>query len=74
MKFIRVEEAAEYVGLSKSSLDKLRCFGGGPRYSKLGRPVVYAVADLDAWVAERGRSSTWTPTNDNALAVTRVSA
>jgi len=30
LKNIRVKEAAAYVGLSKSSLDKLRCFGGGP--------------------------------------------
>jgi predicted DNA-binding transcriptional regulator AlpA len=68
MKYIRVREAAAYVGLSKSSLDKLRCFGGGPRYSKLGRPVVYDVADLDVWVAERARSNTWTSTNDNVAA------
>ncbi|MNL57345.1 Helix-turn-helix domain protein [compost metagenome] len=64
MKNIRVKEAATYVGLSKSSLDKLRCFGGGPRYFKLGRSVVYAVADLDAWMSERSRSSTWGE-NDN---------
>ncbi|RDL51820.1 hypothetical protein BLJAPNOD_02962 [Ensifer sp. M14] len=66
MKNIRVKEAATYVGLSKSSLDKLRCFGGGPRYFKLGRSVVYAVADLDAWMSERSRSSTWGE-NDNRL-------
>lgn len=64
MKNIRVKEAAEHVGLSKSSLDKLRCFGGGPRYFKLGRSVVYAVADLDAWMADRARTSTWGD-NDN---------
>lgn len=65
MKNIRVKEAAEYVGLSKSSLDKLRCFGGGPRYFKLGRAVVYATADLDIWMAERARLSTWGGANDN---------
>lgn len=64
MKNIRVKQAAEYVGLSKSSLDKLRCFGGGPRFFKLGRSVVYSTADLDTWMAERARSSTWGD-NDN---------
>lgn len=69
MKNIRVKEAAIYVGLSKSSLDKLRCFGGGPRFFKLGRSVVYSTADLDAWMAERVRTSTWGD-NDNRAAKT----
>ncbi|MCA1365942.1 helix-turn-helix domain-containing protein [Bradyrhizobium sp. BRP14] len=69
MKNIRVKEAATYVGLSKSSLDKLRCFGGGPRFYKLGRSVVYNTADLDAWMSERARTSTWCA-NDNTPART----
>jgi predicted DNA-binding transcriptional regulator AlpA len=64
MKNIRVKEAATYVGLSKSSLDKLRCFGGGPKFFKLGRAVVYSTDDLDAWMHERVRTSTWGG-NDN---------
>ena len=44
-------EAAKHVGLSTSTLAKLRVFGGGPRYAKLGRRVVYASTDLDAWLA-----------------------
>lgn len=67
MKNIRVEEAATYVGLSKSSLNKFRCFGGGPRFFKLGRSVVYSTADLDAWMADRARTSTWGD-NDNRRA------
>jgi excisionase family DNA binding protein len=62
---MRVKQAAHYLGLSKSTLDKLRCFGGGPRYFKLGRAVVYQSDDLDAWKAERSRSSTWGGANDN---------
>jgi excisionase family DNA binding protein len=65
MGSMRVEQAAEYLGLSKSTLNKLRCFGGGPRYYKLGRPVVYDVADLDAWKTERARTSTWGAANSN---------
>lgn len=61
---IRVREAADYVGLSKSTLDKLRCYGTGPRYFKLGRAVVYDTADLDAWVASHGII----PANDNRIA------
>ncbi|MBX5017479.1 MULTISPECIES: helix-turn-helix domain-containing protein [Rhizobium] len=62
---IRVKEAAHYIGLSKSSLDKLRHFGGGPKYFKLGRAVVYSTSDLDAWMSERRRSETWDGANDN---------
>lgn len=67
MPNIRVSEAARYVGLSKSSLDKLRMGSDGPAYFKLGRAVVYATADLDAWLASKRCASTWA-VNDNARA------
>ena len=50
--------AARHVGLSKSTLEKLRVFGGGPRYLKLGTAVRYRTEDLDAWLAARIVSST----------------
>lgn len=53
MKNLRVPLAAEYLGVSKSLLDKLRCYGGGPVYSKLGSTVIYSTIDLDAWVASK---------------------
>ena len=66
MDYRRVREAAEYVGLSESSLDKFRCLGTGPAYSKVGRAVIYATADLDAWLAAQRRSTTWIGSNDNS--------
>jgi predicted DNA-binding transcriptional regulator AlpA len=53
-----VEEAARHTGLSVSKLNKLRVFGGGPVFLKLGRRVAYDVTDLDAWLASRRRRST----------------
>jgi excisionase family DNA binding protein len=53
-----VSEAARFVGLSKSTLDKLRISGGGPTYLQLGRRVLYDVADLEAWLTSKRRSST----------------
>lgn len=61
MAYMRVPQAADYVGLSKSALDKFRCYGGGPVYAKLGTAIVYQAADLDAWVAARRIE----PANDN---------
>lgn len=73
MQHVRVAEAAKHLHLSKSTLDKLRCHGGGPIYFKLGRTVVYAVSDLDAWMASRRRESTAVAANDNKKpAVTRA--
>ncbi len=54
-------EAAAYVGLGKSTLDKFRLTGGGPKFITLGRRVVYDPDDLDAWTEVRKRSSTSEP-------------
>lgn len=61
MANLRVRQAAQYVGLSKSYLDKARCTGTGPAFSKLGTIIVYSTDDLDAWVAANRRA----PANDN---------
>jgi molybdenum cofactor biosynthesis enzyme MoaA len=57
-KMLHTDAAAEYCGSSASTFEKLRLTGGGPLYSKIGRRVVYAVADLDAWLLENQRRST----------------
>lgn len=51
-------EAAIYLRLSKPHLEKLRCTGGGPRFVKLGRRVVYRTIDLDAWLELHLRANT----------------
>ncbi|MBB3978896.1 putative DNA-binding transcriptional regulator AlpA [Rhizobium azooxidifex] len=63
MANLRVKQAAAYVGVSKSFLDKSRCYGGGPTYVKLGTTVIYRSEDLDAWVAEKR-----VPANGNVIA------
>ena len=55
---LSTEAAASYTGLSASTLSKLRVFGGGPTYLKLGRRVAYDVKDLDDWLGARRRLST----------------
>ncbi len=41
--------AGPVVGLSESTLAKMRCMGGGPPFIKLGRAVRYVRGDLLAW-------------------------
>lgn len=56
---LNVREAAARLGLSKSTLDKMRCAGKGPHFIKsTDRAVRYDKADLDAWVAARRRNKT----------------
>lgn len=48
---LRTPEAARYLHVSVSYLTKLRVFGGGPKFAKLSRSVVYDRQELDAWVS-----------------------
>ena len=48
-RYLTNDEAAEYLRLSPRTLEKQRVIGGGPRFRKFGRRVVYAAADLRAW-------------------------
>ena len=51
-------QAAKQLGLSVSTLAKMRLYGNGPVYSKLGRRVVYRLEDLEAWIAANRFHST----------------
>ena len=51
-------QVAERLGLSSSTLAKMRLSGDGPPYAKLGRRVVYRPEDIDAWIASNRFSST----------------
>jgi predicted DNA-binding transcriptional regulator AlpA len=53
-----VAEAAEFTGLSASTLNRLRVTGDGPRYAKLAGRVLYDVRDLDQWIENNKRGST----------------
>jgi len=48
-RYLTNSEAAAYLRLSPRTLEKQRVLGGGPRFRKFGRRVLYSMADLDAW-------------------------
>ena len=51
---LRVKDAAALLGLSKSTLDKMRHEGRGPVWVRLtGKIVAYDIDDLDAYLARR---------------------
>ena len=50
--------AAAYTGMAASTLNKLRVFGGGPVFIKIGRRVLYDTTDLNTWLTANRRIST----------------
>ena len=51
-KALSTKDAAIYLGMSESYLEKARCIGKGtpgPSYYKRGKKVLYKVEDLDRW-------------------------
>jgi hypothetical protein len=71
-KYLTTKEAADYVRLSESALEKKRVDGTGPVFVKLGskcRSVVrYEVTALDEWATAQRRTSTATPIPAQAVA------
>ncbi|HCL3791616.1 TPA: helix-turn-helix domain-containing protein [Pseudomonas aeruginosa] len=60
-RYLTNDEAAAYLRLSPRTLEKQRVIGGGPRFRKFGRRVMYAVADLDAWADQHSFEATSDP-------------
>lgn len=60
-RYLTNDEAADYLRLSPRTLEKQRVIGGGPRFRKFGRRVMYAVSDLDAWADARSYEATCDP-------------
>jgi len=58
---LTTRQAAFFLGLAPRTLEKMRVKGTGPRFRKHGRYVRYHIADLEAWSAERARTSTSQP-------------
>jgi predicted DNA-binding transcriptional regulator AlpA len=58
MQTLNVNEAADYSGISKSTLNKRRVYGGGPLYIKVGSRVIYDRTDLDAWLVGKKVANT----------------
>lgn len=52
-KLLRIEDVAEWTGISKPTLRYYRAHQRGPKSAKLGRRVVYREADVQAWIDEQ---------------------
>ena len=55
---VDVHGASQIVGLAPSTLNKLRCTGGGPPFLKVRARVLYRIADLDRYLAGCRKATT----------------
>jgi len=49
-KLVGNDEAAQYIGISKTTLPRWRWAGCGPAYLKIGKRILYRLEDLDAFL------------------------
>jgi predicted DNA-binding transcriptional regulator AlpA len=57
--YLRTRDAAAYLGVSQSTLERKRVDGTGPIFRVLGaKMVTYAIADLDKWASKQVLAST----------------
>jgi predicted DNA-binding transcriptional regulator AlpA len=63
---LRTPDAARYCGVAKSTFEKLRCSGEGPRFIRRGRSVLYALENLDAWIQSLPRFTSTSEPNSRS--------
>ena len=73
-RYLTNDEAADFLRLSPRTLEKQRVIGGGPRFRKFGRRVMYAITDLETWADSRSFEMTSDPQYAERHAAHRPSA
>ena len=57
-RYLTQSQLSEELQISERTLERMRCEGSGPMFKKAGRRVLYARADVDAWLDSQTYSST----------------
>ena len=57
-KLIDEKQVEQFYGINRSSLQKWRCLGGGPRFIKIGRRVRYRASDIEECIDAHVKLST----------------
>jgi hypothetical protein len=56
--YFDTKSIARETGLSTGYFENLRVYGGGPRFLKVGRRVLYSWEDVQNWLDKRFRANT----------------
>ncbi|WP_425079865.1 helix-turn-helix transcriptional regulator [Ruegeria denitrificans] len=51
-EYLNIEEAADFIGVSRQSLDRWRMDASGPAVHRVGRRVMYSISDLRSFMDE----------------------
>ena len=54
---LRPKEVSDLTGIVEETLKYWRPRGKGPRWYKLGRSVVYDLADVEAWIEQQRQAT-----------------
>lgn len=57
-EYLKPRDAAAYIDSSTSTLAKRRLYGGGPKFTRIGKAVRYKKSDLDEFMAANTVRST----------------
>lgn len=57
-KHLQAKELASLLGVTEVYLAQLRLRGGSPRFTKIGRRVIYDPRDVQTWLDARKANST----------------
>ncbi len=57
-RYWNTKHAADYLGISAATLNRMRLTGDGPRYAKAGTRVIYSRDDLETWAEANKRTFT----------------
>ena len=49
-EYLNIDEAADFIGVSRQTLDRWRMVATGPAIHRVGRRVLYSLADLRAYM------------------------
>ncbi|WP_299945244.1 helix-turn-helix domain-containing protein [uncultured Ruegeria sp.] len=49
-EYLNVDEAAEFIGVSRQTVDRWRMEAKGPAVHRVGRRVLYSIADLRSFM------------------------
>ena len=58
LAYVTTHQLAIRTGIAKSTWEKRRLTGDGPRFIKAGRRVLYRWGDVEAWLLKQARTST----------------
>lgn len=56
--FLTEDDAAEWLNISVRTLQRMRAEGSGPKFTKMGRRVLYNRAHVESWLETRCFTST----------------